>query len=107
MRHRKVQSIHKKVDGRKSVQNEDFVLAEFEGFEDGKPIPGTKVDDRLVNVSKQTLAHGLDEVLAGAEVGVETRKVRNYPADYSEKEIAGKCFFRRSAVNEIYTRVLP
>src|SRR5216684_381095 len=97
----------KKVEGRNTVQNEDFVLAEFEGYEDGKPIPGTKVDDRLVNVSKQTLAHGLDEVLAGAETGAEVRKVRNYPADYSEKEIAGKSVEWRSTVKEIYTRVLP
>src|SRR5216684_3602098 len=97
----------KKVEGRNTVQSDDFALAEFEGYEDGKPIPGTKVDDRLVNVSKQTLAHGLDEVLAGAEVGVETRKVRNYPADYSEKEIAGKSVEWRSTVKEIYTRVLP
>jgi trigger factor len=97
----------KKIEGRNTVQDDDFVLAEFEGFEDGKPIPGTKIDDRLVNVSKQTLAHGLDEVLAGAEVGAEVRKVRNYPADYSEKEIAAKSVEWRATVKEIYTRVLP
>jgi trigger factor len=97
----------KKVEGRNTVQDDDFVLAEFEGYDDGKPLPGTKVDDRLVNVSKQTLAHGLDEVLAGAEIGAEVRKVRNYPADYSEKEIAGKSVEWRATVKEIYTRVLP
>src|SRR5579864_2967947 len=97
----------KKVEGRNTVQDDDFVLAEFEGFEDGKPIPGTKIDDHLVNVSKQSLAHGLDEVLAGAEIGAEIRKVRSYPADYSEKEIAGKSVEWRATVKEIYTRVLP
>jgi len=97
----------KKVEGRNAVQDDDFVLAELEGFEDAKPIPGTRIDDRLVNVSKQSLAHGLDEVLVGAEIGAEVNKVRNYPADYSEKEIAGKSVEWRATVKEIYTRVLP
>ena len=66
---------------------------------------GTKVDDRLLKVSKETLAHGLDEVLIGAEVGVEVRKPRSYPADYVEKEVAGKNVEWRATVKEIYNHV--
>ena len=54
------------------------MVTAFEGFEDGKPVAGTKFDDRIVRVAKDTLAHGLDEVLLGAEVGVEVRKTRSY-----------------------------
>jgi trigger factor len=97
----------KKVEGRTVVQEGDFVVASFEGFEDGKPVPDTKIDDRLVRVSKDTLAHGLDEVLLGAEQGAEVRKTRSYPADYEEKDIAGKTVEWHASVKDIYERMLP
>ncbi|MGH7931622.1 MAG: trigger factor [Candidatus Binataceae bacterium] len=97
----------KKVEGRTLVQEGDFVLAAIEGFEHDKAIDGTKVDDRLLRVSKDALAHGLDEVLLGAEVSQETRKSRSYPADYTEKEIAGKDVEWRASVKELYTTVVP
>lgn len=97
----------KKIEGRTVVQEGDFVLAAIEGFEHDKAISGTKVDDRLLRVSKDTLAHGLDEVLLGAEVGQQARKSRSYPADYTEKEIAGKDVEWRATVKEIYTTVVP
>lgn len=97
----------KKIEGRNLVQEGDFVVAAFEGFEDGKPVAGTKFDDRIVRVAKQTLAHGLDEVLAGAEVGTEVRKTRSYPADYAEQDVAGKNVEWRALVKDIYERVLP
>ena len=97
----------KKVEGREVVEEGDFVVAEFEGFENGKPIPETKIEDRLLRVSKDVLAHGLDEVLTGAHTLEEVRRSRSYPADYSEKDLAGKNVEWRATVKEIYTRVLP
>jgi trigger factor len=104
---RERRGVLKKVEGRTTVAENDFVVAAFEGFEDGKPITGTKIEDRLLKVSKETLAHGLDEVLTGAEAGAEVRKTRSYPADYSEKEIAGKQVEWRATAKEIYTHVVP
>jgi trigger factor len=89
------------------VAENDFVVAAFEAFEDDKAIAGTKVDDRLLKVSKETLAHGLDEVLIGAEAGTEVRKPRSYPADYVEKEVAGKSVEWRATVKELYNHVIP
>jgi trigger factor len=106
-RMRERRGVLKKVEGRTTVAENDFVVAAFEAFEDGKSIDGTKVDDRLLKVSKETLAHGLDEILIGAEAGSEVRKPRTYPADYSEKEIAGKSVEWRATVKEIYSHVIP
>lgn len=97
----------KKVEGREIVEADDFVVAGFEGYEDGKPLEGMKFEDRLIRVSKETLAHGLDEVLMGAQTGVEVRKGHTYEPDYSEKELAGKTIEWHATVKEIYTRVLP
>jgi trigger factor len=106
-RMRERRGVLKKVEGRTTVAENDFVVAAFEAFEDGKSVEGTKVDDRLLKVSKDTLAHGLDEVLLGAEAGSEVRKPRSYPADYVEKEIAGKNVEWRATVKEIYSHVVP
>jgi trigger factor len=106
-RMRERRGVLKKVEGRTSVEENDFVVAAFGGFADDKAIEGTKVEDRLLKVSKDTLAHGLDEVLVGAEAGSEVRKTRSYTDDYSEKEIAGKNVEWRANVKEIYSHVVP
>jgi trigger factor len=97
----------KKVEGRTVVHEGDFAVASFEGFENGKPIPETKIDDRIVRIAKDVLAHGLDDVLIGAQAGVEVHKTRSYPADYNEKDLAGKNVEWHATVKDIYERVLP
>jgi trigger factor len=104
---RERRGVLKKVEGRTTVAENDFVVAAFEAYEDDKAIEGTKVEDRLLKVSKEALAHGLDEVLTGAEVGAEVRKPRSYPADYREKEVAGKNVEWRATAKEIYAHVVP
>jgi trigger factor len=97
----------KKVEGREVVEESDFAVTAFEGFENDTAIPQTKMEDRLVHVATGVLAHGLDEVLRGAQMGVEVRKSRSYPEDYVEKDIAGKTVEWHATVKEIFTRVLP
>jgi trigger factor len=104
---RERQGTLKKVEGRSIVADGDFVVASFEAFDGGKPVPETKFEDRIVRVNPGEPAHGLDEVLRGAEIGVEVRKERSYPADYSEKELVGKTVEWRATVKDIYNRVLP
>jgi trigger factor len=106
-RMRERRGVLRKVEGRTIVEPDDFVIAASEGYANAEPVTGTKFDERLLRVSKDSLAHGLDEVLTGAEIGVEARKQRDYPADYAEKGIAGKTIEWRATVKEIYERVLP
>ncbi|MGH7836736.1 MAG: trigger factor, partial [Candidatus Binataceae bacterium] len=97
----------KKVEGRNVVADGDFIVASFEAFDDGKPLPQTKFEDRIVRVNPGEPAHGLDEILRGAATGVELRRERSYPDDYVEKEVAGKTVEWRATVKDIYERVLP
>ncbi|HTT74837.1 MAG TPA: trigger factor [Candidatus Binataceae bacterium] len=106
-RMRERRGVLRKVEGRTKVEPNDFVIAALEAYADGEPVTGSKLEERLLRVSKDTLAHGLDEVLVGAEIGVEVRKEREYPADYAEKELAGKKAEWHATVKEIYERVLP
>ncbi len=97
----------KKVEDRRTVAAGDFVLAKLDGQVDGKSLPGLKAEDRLFEVSPKTLAHGIDEVLTGAEVGQPAKRTRNYAADYAEQEIAGKSVEWHATVKEIFRRDLP
>ena len=104
---RERQGTLKKIEDRKQVKDGDYVLAAVEGFVDNKPLSTGKTEDRLLEVSKRALAHGLDEILTGAEIGQQATGTRSYEADYSQKELAGKTVEWRANVKEIYERVLP
>jgi trigger factor len=97
----------KKVEGRTTVERGDFALAEIEGFADDKPLEGAKLNQRLLEVTPERLAHGLYDVIAGAETGKAARSTRSYPADYAEKDLAGKTVEWRVLVKEIYRKELP
>jgi trigger factor len=92
---------------RRVVQSGDFVLASFEAFEGGRPIPNSKLEQRIVRVSSEELRHELDQLLSGVELGAEVRKPRSYPADYYEPDLAGKTVEWHIKVTDIYERVLP
>ena len=69
----------KKVEDRTRVERGDLVLAEIEGHVDGKPLEGAKIRAHPWGFPER-LAHGLDEVLAGAEVGHPAHATRSYGA---------------------------
>ncbi len=96
----------RKID-RRVVQPGDFVLASFEAFAGGQPIPNSKFEPRVVRVASEELRHGLDELLSGVELGTEVHKQRAYPADYYEPELAGKTVEWHIKASDIYERVLP
>jgi trigger factor len=106
-RFRERQATLKKVEDRSVVADGDYALATVEAFEDGKPMSATRPDDRLVEVSERALAHGVYEVLKGAEIGKEKRLTKPYAGDYSQKELAGKTIEWRATAKEIYRRELP
>jgi trigger factor len=106
-RMRERQATLKKVEDRIDTREGDYVLATVEGFDEGKPLSGLKSEDRLLEVNKRALAHGLDDILIGAEVGKPTRGVKTYEQDYAQQELAGKTIEWRATVKEIYRRELP
>jgi trigger factor len=104
---RERQASLKKVEGRDLVEEGDVAVVTIEGFEDGKPLSEAKSENRLLEISKTSLAHGVDEVLIGAKIGEENRKTRTFAADYEQKDLAGKTIEWRASVKEIYKKELP
>src|SRR6266851_6431545 len=72
-RFRERQATLKKVEDRTVVNEGDYAMASVEAFEGGKPLSGNKPEDRLIEVSRRALAHGVDEAMIGAETGVESK----------------------------------
>jgi len=101
------QATLKKIEDRTVVQDGDYALASVEAFEGGKPLSSTRPDDRLVEVSERALAPGVHETLVGAELGKQSTTTKTYPADHSQKELAGKTIEWRATPKEIYRRELP
>jgi trigger factor len=96
----------KKVEDRKFSRAGDFAIADVQAFDEGKPIERTKLDPRMVRLSKESLPYGLDEVLTGAEVGNAFSSLRTYPPDYEDKDLAGKSVEWRGTIKEIFDRPL-
>jgi trigger factor len=104
---RERQATLKKLEDRTEVREGDVVLASIQGFENGKALEGVRPGDQLLQVTPQAIAHGLDKMLVGAQVGTEATGTETYAADYAEKELAGKTIEWKITVKELYERVLP
>lgn len=72
------------------VENGDMLGVSFVGKIDGKTFPGGSSDHAHVTVGSGEFIPGFEEQLIGAKQG-ETREVKvAFPADYAQKELAGK-----------------
>jgi len=96
----------KPVEADRPVQEKDFVVIDFAGSLDGKPLEGWKVNDHLVEVGSKTLVGGLDERLVGLPRNQEREITVTLPEDYSRKELAGKVINVRLKVKEIKEKIL-
>ena len=94
------------VEGRPLEKN-DTAIIDFEGFRDGKPIEGAKSAGYALSIGSGSLIPGFEEQLTGMMHG-ETREIKvTFPADYNNKELAGKEAAFTVALKEIKKKVLP
>jgi trigger factor len=82
-------------------------IIDFEGFHDGKSIEGAKAADHVLAIGSGNLIPGFEDQLIGMKKG-ETRDIQiTFPADYTNKEIAGKDARFTVTLKEIKKKVLP
>jgi trigger factor len=94
------------VDGRPLEKN-DTAIIDFEGSRDGRAIEGAKAADYMLSLGSNSLIPGFEEKLVGMSRG-ETRTVKvAFPADYSNKELAGADAQFTVTLKEIKKKVLP
>jgi len=94
------------VEGRPLEKN-DTAIIDFEGFRDGKPIEGAKASGHMLSLGANSLIPGFEDQLVGMNAG-ETREIKvTFPADYQNKDIAGKDATFTVTLKEIKKKVLP
>lgn len=94
------------VEGR-ALDKNDVAVIDFEGFREGKSIEGAKASDYLLSLGTGSLIPGFEEQLTGMNKG-ETRDITvDFPADYDNKDLAGKNARFTVTLKEIKKKVLP
>jgi len=94
------------VEGR-SLEKNDTAIIDFEGFREGKTIEGAKSADYMLSLGSNALIPGFEDQLVGMNRG-ETREIKvTFPADYTNKDLAGKDATFTVTLKEIKKKVLP
>ena len=84
--------------------NGDIVVADVVGRAGGTEIPGSRGEDRQIELGGAGFLPGFTEQLVGAAAG-ETREVKiTFPADYGNADLAGKEGVFEIAVKEVRER---
>ena len=82
-------------------------FVDFDGTADGKSFKGSKAENFLVDVGAGSLLPAFEEKMAGMTKG-ESKKVEfDYPADYFNKELAGKHGIFSVTVKDIKKKRVP
>ncbi|HHL39198.1 MAG TPA: trigger factor [Deltaproteobacteria bacterium] len=89
------------------VAQGDLAVIDFEGFVDGRPFTGGKVEDYQAVLGSGRLIPGFEEGLVGAAAGEEREVKATFPADYKEKTLAGREAVFKVKVKAVKEKVLP
>lgn len=89
------------------VKNGDRVIADIGIFIDKVPVEGGQGKGAGFIAGKNYVIPGFDKKIIGAKKNHTLEFSLPYPADYHDKNLAGKMAEFKVAVKEIYSRVLP
>jgi trigger factor len=85
----------------------DRLTVHYVGRVDGKEFEGGRADDATLVLAEGQLIPGLVEGLVGIKAGEERVVTAKFPAEYSEKDLAGKDAAFTVTVNEVARPVRP
>jgi len=99
---------HKPIEEDRPVQENDFVLIDYEGFRDGEPFSETqKTENYTQKIGDGQILKAFDEQLIGMKAG-ETREVRaTFPEDYFNKKLANLEIAFQVSLKGIREETLP
>lgn len=99
---------HKPIEEDRPVQENDFVLIDYEGFKDGEPFSETqKTENYTLKIGGGQILKAFDEQLIGMKTG-ETREVRaTFPEDYFNKKLANLDIAFQVSLKGIREETLP
>jgi trigger factor len=89
------------------INTSEYAIINFEGSIDGKPVEQGKADGYTLQIGSNTFPSEFESSLIGKKKGEQIEVDVPYPADYPNKEIAGKRVHFKIDVKEVKNKVLP
>jgi trigger factor len=94
-------------DSHEAVEPGDFVLIDFLASVGGKPIPGGKAENYLLEIGSRSALPDFENALVGLKKTVHHTVPVTYPEDYPNRDLAGKAAMFSVTVREIKRKVRP
>ena len=89
------------------VKKDSFVIVNYEGFIDGNPVEKIKAKEQMIDLGAENTLKGFKDGLVKAKKG-ETKDIEiEYPADYVNKDLAGKKVVFKTTIEEVKEKELP
>ncbi|NPV71892.1 MAG: trigger factor [Firmicutes bacterium] len=95
------------VDEAGVVKEDSYVTLDFQGYEGEKELPNSAAKDFLVPMGSGFLLPGFEEQIKGAKAGEERGVKVTLPADYKDKDLAGKEVTFKVKIKEVKRKELP
>ena len=100
-------SIRYEAEADRPAEMGDRLTVHYVGRVDGKEFEGGRADDATLVLAEGQLIPGLVEGLVGVKAGEERAVTAKFPAEYSEKDLAGKDAEFTVTVQEVAKPVRP
>ncbi len=99
---------HEKISEDRPAQKEDFALIDFEGLQDGAPVPEfAKTENFSLQIGKATIAEDFDNQLVGMKTGDTKTFNIKFDKDLPNEKLADREVTFQVVLNEIRQEILP
>ncbi|MBL7204041.1 MAG: trigger factor [Desulfobacteraceae bacterium] len=95
------------IEEERLIRDGDFVIVDYEGFEDGQSLEDVKSSNLLVKVGKNDFHPKFDEALIGLKKEDETEVGIDFEEDFYHTKLAGKSVNFKIKIVDIKELVLP
>ena len=97
----------KQVEEDRAVKPEDYVVIEYQGFENGQPIEGIKAENFLLRIGSNDFHPDFEKALIGRKKGEPTEIKVTFEETHYHPRLAGKSVDFKVKVTEIKEMELP
>jgi len=95
------------IDHNRPIKKDDYVILDYEGFEEGRPIDGIKSSNFLLNVGSNDFHHDFEEPLIGLKKDSETEINVEFEDNYYHSKLAGRNINFKVKIIDIKEMILP
>ncbi len=100
-------AVMKTVEGRDTIEKDDWVRMDYEGFIQGEPLPDAKAEKQEIQLGEDRFIPGFEEHIIGQKIGEPLEFSVAFPEDFRVEHLKGAEITFKCFVHEILERELP